>query len=621
MEIELQEIRDFLAQSPPFDNLPAATLDQLPRKLVIRYLRRGSHLPQASSEGRHLYIVRSGALELRDNKDRLREKLAEGDLYAGACRPQETADTATAITCEDSLLYLLPCEELDALCNLSESFAGHFSESLRERLMRTAPALRDTGPEHLGALTNRVGDLLQREPVTLAAGSSIQAAAELMTAERVSSLLIVDQGRLVGLVTDSDLRRRCIARGLPVDRPVCEIMTGEPQTIDPDALVGEALLTMTRLRLHHLPVRHGQALGGMITVSDLVRHASNNPVHVATAVRKARSVAELVQLSTHLPELQLQLSRSSATAQHIGEAIASITDAVTGQLIELAIQQLGPAPVPFAWLAGGSQGRREQTAHTDQDNALLLDDSMNAADDDYFATLAGFVCDGLHACGFVHCPGDAMASNERWRQPLHVWQQYCTDWIERPEPRSLMLASIFFDLRPVYGDAALFEPLQQQVLASSRENRIFIAHMVANALTHRPPLGFFRHFVLIHGGEHDDTLDIKHSGLVPIVDVARVYALSEGLTPVNTRARLQAAAACGKLRDEMSSDLQDAFEFIASLRITHQATQIRTGKAADNYLPPGELSSLERSHLKDAFAVIKTIQETLENRYQAGRFI
>jgi len=183
-----------------------------------------------------------------------------------------------------------------------------------------------------------------------------------------------------------------------------------------------------------------------------------------------------------------------------------------------------------------------------------------------------------------------------------------------------MLSSIFFDLRPVHGDHALFHRLQEEVLQRTRENRIFIAYMAANALQHRPPLGFFRTFVVIHGGKHDDTFDIKHRGIVPITDLARVYALSEGLTPVNTTDRLQAAMESGALSRDMGESLEDALEFIASLRIRHQADQIRRNAAPDNYLDPDKLSRLEREHLKDAFKIIQSMQSALEHRYQAGRF-
>jgi len=619
MDIELLEIRDFLAQHAPFDSLPAGILDELPRKLVVRYQRRGKPFPPDNGEN-SLYIIRSGAVELRDNKGQLLEKLGEGALYNGHCGQAEEPDNVAAVTCEDSLLYLLPCVELEALRKRAADFDSYFSHSPGKRLEHAARTVLGPGSQSLSAMATRVGDVVQRDPVTIEAGGSIQSAAQLMTTENVSSVMVMQEGRLIGLVTDSDLRRRCIATGLSFERPVRDIMTPDLETVGPATLLSDALLLMTQRRLHHLPVRDGEAPCGIITGSDLIRHQSNNPAFIATGVRKARSLEELVKLSTCLPELQLQLSQSSATAQHIGEAISSITDAITVRLIELAELTLGAAPVQFVWLAGGSQGRREQTAHTDQDNALVIGNAMTPEHEEYFTALSRFVCDGLDACGFVHCPGEAMASNPRWRQPLRVWQQYFLDWTERPEPKALMLSSIFFDLRPVHGDASLFETLQQGLLANSKANRIFIAHLVANALSHRPPLGFFRHFVLIRDGEHDHTLDIKRRGLVPIVDVARVYALSEGLPPVNTLARLQAARDCGAMSAAMSANLQDAFEFIASLRIRHQAQQIRAGEKPDNYLPPSDLSQLERSHLKDAFAVIKSIQETLENRYQSGRF-
>jgi len=196
---------------------------------------------------------------------------------------------------------------------------------------------------------------------------------------------------------------------------------------------------------------------------------------------------------------------------------------------------------------------------------------------------------------------------------------YFDKWIENPEPKSVMLSSIFFDLRPVTGTAELFTPLQQNILKKSQTNQIFLAYMMANALKHRPPLGFFRQFVLERGGEHDEALDLKHRGIVPITDIARVLALSLGREPVNTVERLQACAGSKMLSSEMAENLEDALEFIASLRIQHQANQIRNGRSPDNYVPPSELSELEREHLKHAFRVIQTMQETMAKRFGADK--
>lgn len=250
---------------------------------------------------------------------------------------------------------------------------------------------------------------------------------------------------------------------------------------------------------------------------------------------------------------------------------------------------------------------------------MILSDDVSEQDLPYFKELANRVCDGLDTCGFVYCPGEAMASNEKWRQPLDTWTGYFKDWIEKPEPMALMLSSIFFDLRPVYGEFSLHRKLQNRILMMTQKNSMFIAHMVTNALTHRPPVGFFRTFVLIHDGEHDNTFDIKHRGIVPITDAARLLALAKGVNKVNTTERLMALAGSDALSHDMADNLIDALEFIASLRITHQAEQIRNGQETDNFVPPDGLSSLERKHLKASFEIIQDIQESLGRRYAISR--
>lgn len=613
MEVELLEIRDFLAAHAPFDALSPDLLDVLPRQLVVRYLRRGTGFPPADVTAPALYIVRSGAIELRDSEGVLLDKLGEGDPYAGQC---EGDAAATGVAVEDCLIYQLDCRGLASLREASEAFDRQFAADRRERLRRAA-APAGGGPGTLGL---RAVDLLRRAPVTLDGDMSIRQAAQLMSAQQVSSVLVTEGERLVGLITDTDLRHRCLARGLSADTPARAIMTPDPVTLDGEKLLAEALLRMTRLQVHHLPVMHQGRLAGMLTLSDLGRQQGASPVFLATDIQRAGDLDTLIRICQRLPELQLQLGLANTRPAHIGAAIASITDALTRRLLELAESRLGRPPAPYVWAAGGSQGRQEQTVHSDQDHALIIDDRMQESDRDYFTELSRQVSDGLNACGFSYCPGEAMASNPRWRRPARVWEGYFDDWIERPQPQALMHASIFFDLRAVHGEARLLHQLQARVLEQTRNHRIFIAHLTAAALRHRPPLGFFRNFVLIHDGEHDATLDLKQRGLLPIVDLARIYALSEGIPAVNTRERLEAAMAAGALGRELGTSLLDAQEFIAGLRIRHQADRLRAGRAPDNYLPPAALSSLERAHLKDAFRLVQTLQATLENRYQAGRF-
>ncbi len=618
MQIELKEIRDFLASHAPFNRLAADLQDNLPRQIIIRYLRRGSDFPPTDLTSPHLLLLRTGAVELRDAGDNLMDKLAEGDSYVEACRNSSPAVKWHGTTVEDSLVYLIPCTTVQQLCSNSPAFKEYFSESLRERMQQ---AVTSTQSQLAGdvAMNLPVHELTYRPPVMVEYTGSIQQIAKTMTQEKVSSVLVMQANKLVGLVTDRDLRERCLAGDISRQQPISEIMTTPVITIEDHALLSEALLLMTRHRLHHLPVLSGENPIGNLTASDIIRHLSTNAAFIATDIGKANSIDALVKISLRLPELQLQLANSNTTARQIGEVISSVTDLITQRLLQLAEAEFGPPPVGYVWVASGSQARGEQTSHSDQDNALIIDDAVQPAHADYFTQLTQYVCDGLNSCGYVYCPGNAMASNPQWRQPLHSWLNYFTTWIERPERMALMLSSIFFDLRPIYGETTLFDRLQQAVLAKTQANRIFIAHMVANALTHQPPLGFFRNFVLVHDGEHNHTLDIKHRGLVCIVDLARIYALENGIGAANSTDRLKAAIVAGALSHEMGENLIDALEFIASLRIQHQAMQIRRGDKADNFLPPTELSGLERQHLKNAFAIINTMQEVLDNRHQASR--
>jgi CBS domain-containing protein len=621
MDIELIEIRDFLASHPPFDALPEDVLATLPKRLTVRYLRRGSKFPPDDEKTPALYILRRGAIELRDRSGELIGKLAEGDTAPSACDDRRIQRGIQGTTSEDSLIYLLPCEVLGKLRAEYPDFAAHFDQSVSERLRSAIDSVTERGPiAGTSLMTVRVRDLIGENLVSAAPETSIEQAARIMSEARCSSLIIMDNDRLRGLLTVRDLRDRCLAAGLSPQRPVSEIMTQTLHTTAADTLGFQALLTMSRLNVHHLPVMRDGQVVGVISTSDLVRFQSANSVYLVGDIHKAEDLKTLVATARKIPELQIHLVASGATADQVGQAITAVTDAINLRLIELAERDLGPPPFPYCWMVGGSQARREQSAHSDQDNALLLAQAPTPEQDAYFQQLAAKVTNGLNDCGFVHCPGDVMASNPQWRQPLSTWRNYFEDWIERPQPQALLNASVFFDLRALHDPEHLFESLQREILRKTSENRIFIAHMAANAIKHRPPLGFFRNFVLIRGGEHDHTFDLKLRGTVPIIDMARVHALSAGIPDVNSLERLQMVAGSAALSRDGAANLVDALEFIGTLRVRHQANQLRAGEDADNFLSPDSLSPLERGHMKDAFALIASLQETLGQRYQAGRF-
>jgi CBS domain-containing protein len=474
---------------------------------------------------------------------------------------------------------------------------------------------------HLNLMTTPVRALLKRAPVTISPTVSIRAAAQLMSEQRVSSVLLVEQDHLFGLVTDRDLRNRAVAAGLDTSLAVLEIATIAPLTIHIDAPGFEALLMMARHNIHHVPVMDGQRIAGMITATDLTEQHSTSAVYMVGDIYKQPSLEGLVAAAVKVKALQKHLANAGASAYSTGHIVTAIADALTGRLLQLGERELGPAPVDYVWVAAGSQGRNEQTAKSDQDNCMILDDAYDpVAHGPYFEALANYVCDGLDACGYVYCPGEMMAKTDTWRQPRARWAEYFHSWVETPEPTALMLTCVFFDVRAVFGRTELLTDLRRHVLERTRGNRLFLAHLVNNALSRHPPLGLFGGISPIKSGEHKGTVDLKMNGIVPIIDLARICALAAGHDAVSTQDRLLHAAESGEINSKDAHDLRDALEFLASLRIRHQAQRIAVGQAADNYLELEELSNFERQQMKDAFSVVKTLQDVLGQRYQAGRF-
>jgi len=619
MEIEQLEIRDYLSRCAPLDKLDEDCLDQITSQLKISFARCGSQILKPGDINRSLYLIRTGAVEIRTAEDELYDQLGEESWFGfrALFRGGDVILSATAI--EDTLLYLLPVETFHALIDLHESVRLYFSKKNPVRLRNAIQEIQDNQNNTL--IATHVCDLTHGTPQMIEQTATIEEAAQQMKTATVTAMLVTDCGKLCGILTDRAFCTKVAANRMSFDDPVSTIMTPEPMTISASTLGAEALLIMSRHNIRHLPVMAGRKIVGMITATDLIRQQSYNTIFLINEIHRADTLEELQQLSRQLPATMATLVDSSLTAYHIGHAISSIGEAITQRLVRMAEEEYGEAPVPYAWIAAGSLARNEQTAHTDQDNALILsDDYDEKLHGDYFENMSRLVCDGLNACGYIYCPGDVMATNPKWRQPLAVWRSYFDKWIFNPQPKALMYASIFFDLQCVLGDAGLLESLQSEVLKKTRGNSIFLAYMTANALHFHPPLGIFKQFVLEKGGAEKKALNMKKRGIVPITDLARVYALSAGVNALNTQDRLEAASKAGVLSRSGMADLRDALEFIATVRLQHQAHQIRSGQTPDNFVPPEQLSSLERRHLKDAFDVVSTIQTAMESSNQTGNF-
>ncbi|PKF63052.1 cyclic nucleotide-binding protein [Psychromonas sp. psych-6C06] len=606
---ELKPISNFIKTLPPFDQLSDQLIEQCCQSLTVIYYGKNELLVHVDTNEPQLYIVRSGAFEVTTEKGDLIDRISDGQYFgfSGMLSGEKVVNKVHIL--EDGLIYQLPLNSFNKLRAASQSFDRFFNQAFAKRL-RSQGELKSNKIN-----TSRISSLISENMISLNSNATIRQAAELMSEKRVSSLIIIDNQQLVGILTDRDLRNRVLAKGLTGEIQIKEIMTASPITANKNALIFEAMLLMSEKNIHHLPiVEHDQPIA-MLTSTDIMRSQSSQPLLLIGQIDRQNSIENLVAVSKQLPLLLQNLISSDAKAQEIGRILTLATDALTRRLLLLAEQQLGKAPMKFCWLAFGSQARQDQAAGADQDNALLLEKETDVDSEQYFQKLANIVCHGLDQCGFPYCPGDIMAKNPKWQCSLTQWQKQFNEWINTPQPRALLNATIFFDMRCIYGDDFLFNTLQSSVLAQTKNNDIFLAALTHNATQQLPPLGFFKNFVIERDGSEVKGIDLKHKGLALINDIARVHALANGIKAVNTRERLNQLLRLRGINPQDIYNLLDAAEFIAHKRLVNQGQQYEQGTPLSNYLLPNTLTSLARHHLKDAFKVVHDSQTGIKLKF------
>ena len=616
MDIEVREVRDFLAAHAPWEQLSSFQLDALVGHLGLRYYRRGTTLYRVGDPNFTVYVVRSGGVDLTDEESNLVERLGPGGIFGVSSVLSQAASPLTVTAIEDTLVIVVPGSKFLELAAHDEDFEAFFRATSDHRLRGAVHRTKQSRTGEV-ALGRPVGSLLGRSPVHAASTITIQQAAQVMAEQRISALMLIDNGRLSGIVTDRDLRSKVVATGRDLDDLVSEVMTRDPITIGPEARLFEVLLEMTSRAIHHLPVVHENKVLGLISSGDVMRLDRAHPIYLAGDISRQHDAEGVAQICRRIPKLVTEYIEADASAAEISRLLSSISDSATRTLIKLAEDDLGPAPtvegrpVGWAWVALGSQARHEARLGSDQDHCIVLDDAAAKLTDEqrgWFTRVAARVVDGLEAGGYPRCHGEVMAT--KWCHTATQWRQQISHWLNTPDSMEVLHAQIFFDARAVHGKRDLVEEQLGWLSTQAPDATRFLSHLAVQAVNYTPPLGFFKGFVLERGGEHADTLDLKAASHA-IIQIARCHALALGSTEVGTEARLEVAAHHGKLDPQLAAALIDSAEFIHHLRLRHQAEELRMGRKPDNYIAPRELNPLDQRTLKEAFEVISRALKSL----------
>ncbi|NTW59223.1 MAG: cyclic nucleotide-binding/CBS domain-containing protein [Nitrospirae bacterium] len=628
----LEDVIKFLQNVPPFQFLDGASLADAAKDLSMEFYPKNTViLKQDGPPSDSLRIIKKGGVRISvksgTGEDVVIDFRGEGDTFGIVSLMSKDRQKTTIIAIDDTICYLLNKDHLYRLIESHPTFTeyllqSHFTKYIDKtyREMHNKSLFYGSS-DHL-LFTTQIGDMATKDIIAVCEKATIREAAEEMVRNRISSVIVFNaDGQPTGIVTDRDMREKVVARARNVNDPVKDIMSLPLVRVDVKDYCFEAVLRMIKHNIHHILVIKEGALKGVLTNHDLMLLQGSSPLSFAKDLESQQTIEGLIPVSVKINRVVGLLLKEGARASNITKIITELNDRLVRKVLEIAEKQFGQPPVAYCWVSLGSEGRKEQTFKTDQDNAIIYADpeaTMQEAEiRRYFAEFTGFVKDGLLRCGFPPCPADYMPTNPKWCQPLRVWKKYISDWVSAPTSDALLNALTFFDFRPLHGENALAEDLRTYLIGALKDQKVFLGHLANMAIKNSPPIGFFKSFVVEKDGEHKNELNLKVKGVAPLVDIIRLFALERGVRETSTLERIAALRASHTIVQEYADEFEHAFEFIMLLRIHHQFSQLSVGGAPDNFINPNKLSNLERRSIKDAFHLITTVQDLIIERYKS----
>jgi CBS domain-containing protein len=630
--IILEDVVAFLKKVPPFQFLSDMDLQAVARNLSMEFYPKDMVIMrQDGPPSDALRVIKKGGVKIvlvsSDGGEAVIDYRGEGDTFGFLSMVGKDRVRTNVVAVDDTICYLLGQEMVIKLLDSNLPFTEFFLQSHITRYIdKTYREMQDKSMFYGGSdrllFTTQVGDMAVKKVVSTQEETTIREAAQIMSEQSISSIVIRNcNGLPTGMVTDRDLREKVVARGRSVAEPVKNIMSTSLIRVDARDYCFEAVLKMIKYNIHHVLVIKDGQLTGVITNHDMMMLQGTSPLSLTKDIESQQTVEGLIPVSKKINGIVGLLLKEGAKASNITKVITEINDRLVRKVLECAERKHGKPPVAYCWIGFGSEGRKEQTFKTDQDNAIITADPANEAEAEaakkYFSAFAEFVRDSLLRCGFPPCPANYMASNPQWCQPLKVWKKYFSTWISTPTPEAVLNSVAFFDFRPMYGETSLAEMLRDHLNVLLKDQKVFLGYLANMAIKNQPPVGFFKSFVVDKGGVHKDQLNLKIKGLAPLVDILRLFALEKGVRATSTMERIDALRNMHTIVEEYADDFEQAFEFIMLLRIHHQYEQISNGVAPDNFINPNRLSNLEKRSIKGAFQLISKIQDLIIELYKA----
>ena len=622
---------DLLKKIPPFTDLAGQDVNRLLQNLRVKLYPRGSLIfSQDMTDIDALHVIVSGGVKLylkdEENTIILKEYRSAGDYFGALGIIMGTKANLNVEAIENTNCILIPKADFKELINTHTWFSAFYLKSFYEKYIHAAYSeLRKKkdvpkAESSLCLFSQDTAGIIKGKLHTCMPDDTVRAVSQKMSKYRIGSLLIKDSdGNVQGIITDKDLRTKLLARGLNSNEHVKSIMAFPVKTISSQSVCFDALIYMLKNRIHHLAVERQGDIIGVVTAHDILLLQGNSPIVLFREITAQTKINKLYILPEKIQDVVRTLIQDGAKANNITRMITVLNDQILDRILTILIEEMGSPPVPFCWMVMGSEGRKEQTFSTDQDNAIIFEDPGSKDQEDkareYFLEFAKKAVGHLAACGYSLCNGDIMASNPKWNMPFSGWKSLFDHWIFSPDPKEVLHSTIFFDFRPAFGKFELAYKLRNHLIKRGLHEKIFIHHLARDCMTARPPLSMFKKIITEKSGKHKGHIDLKTKGMVPFVDFARLVSLDHGIAATNTLERIESLKEQNIISNDFAARIREAYEFQMRLRLVNQLNMIKDGKKPDNYINPSELTDIEKHTLKKAFLFIGEIQSYIEDSY------
>lgn len=620
----------FLQDFPPFDRMEQEALRFIAEHVTLNHYPKGARILSSEMGTAHaLFILQRGRVRVRatgaaSNLEFSSVTLGPGQSFAIGALMAQRPTSGAYVAREDVFCYELPADDFFALTQKSTVFNLYCTQYIAGLLEQSQQQLQLQFAQRAAeqkTMNSPLSAIVKREPVSVAADASIRQVVELMAERHLGSMVVVDANEQpMGIFTLSDVLKRIVLPGTPLEQPISSVMSVTPQTLPLAANAHDAALAMAMHGIRHvLAVDEGGRLRGVVSERDLFKLQGAGLRQIRHAIDSASSVDVLRHAREDVRQLALTMLAEGGGAQEITQFISTLNDTVTRRIVELNLDRHDLYGIDWAWLSFGSEGRDEQTFTTDQDNGIvyictdIMDREMTQL---RLLEFARDVNADLDRCGFPLCKGNIMASNPELCLTLEEWEEKFAQWVRTPEPLALLNATIFFDFRPLYGRFNLAHRMRLSLFRQTDGNPLFLRMLAQNALSVAPPLGRIRDFVTDADREHPGTIDLKKFGVRLFTDAARVFALARQVEATNTVARLRRTGPLMNMSAEDVAASMESFNFIQLLRLRHQHFEQEHGRPGDNLIRPDELNEIERRILKEAFRQARKLQARLKLDYQ-----